>query len=244
MKFTACLAIALLGCFCPRSVNAQEVKYIDLTAISQRTALRYPPAPPNQCDGQNHCVGGGSVGVGIADGAPDWRDPHALGVYVLSVSPNEIKPAEPLEIEFKVLNTGLAVIEVPASPHLSDLQTSDSSPFKYSSLALAVRVQGEHPSCVPCLGYVQLYGARDGDGSTVSLRPGEWIRVKAKVAFPQGLTGMAQLRGEFWLRENTFTPHTGGGFTTIVNLTPNVTPTPTVAVRFLPQSGKQGQSQP
>lgn len=40
----------------------------------------------------------------MADGAPDQRDPHALGVYLPHVTPTEIRPAEPLAAEFKVLN--------------------------------------------------------------------------------------------------------------------------------------------
>ena len=103
-------------------------------------------------------------------------------------------------------------------------------------MALVVRVLGEHPSCVPCLAYVELYGVRNREESTVLLRPGEWIRVKGKMKLQQGLTGVAQLGAEFWLRTNTFTPHEGGGFTHIMNVYPNVTPTPTITVHFAPES--------
>jgi hypothetical protein len=234
MRVAGCMRLALLfgGALL---LNAQEVRYVDLTAVTQRTALRHPPAPPINCNDGSTCgVGAGHSGVSVSDGAPDIRDPHALGIYFLSPFPAEINAVEQFEVEFKVLNTGLAPIELPVSPHLSDLQESDVSPFTYTSLALVVRVRGEHPACVPCLAYVELYGARNRDESTVVLKPGEWIRVKGTTKFQQGLTGVAELSAEFWLRTNTFTPDEGGGFTQINNVSPNVTPTPRVTVHFSP----------
>jgi hypothetical protein len=213
-------------------LNAQEVRYVDLTTVTQRTALRHPPPQPINCKDDSSCVGGGIGGGSVGDGAPDTRDPRALGVYFLTPFPAEINTVEQFEVEFKVLNTGLAPIELPVSPHLSDLQDSDVSPFTYTSLALVVRVRGEHPACVPCLTYVELYGARNREESTVVLKPGEWIRVKGKTNFQQGLTGVAELGAEFWLRTNTFTPDEGGGFTQINNVSPNVTPTPRVTVHL------------
>jgi hypothetical protein len=235
VKLARNLGSAVLAFFCSASLYAQEAKYIDLSDISQRTTLRHPPSPPSKCDGPRPCgVGGGGGGGGVADGAPDIRDPHALGIYLESVSPTEITSDEPFEVEFKVLNTGSVPITLPVSPHLSDLQPEDdSAPFKYSSLALVVRVDGEHPSCVPCVAYAQLYGRHDKTETLVTLRPNEWIRVKAKLSIQQPVVGAAQLRGEFWLRSNTFTPREGGGFTMMVNLYPNLTTTPAVQVQFL-----------
>lgn len=161
-----------------------------------------------------------------------------LGIYLLGIHPRDIDPREDIEVEFKVLNTGLASIELPISPHLSDLQPSDASlPFTYSSLALVIRVEGEHPGCVPCAGYIQLYGLAHAKDSTVVLRPGEWIRVKARIALQPRPTGAAQMRADFWLRTNTFSPLAGGEFTASQNLYPNATPTPTVGVRFLSPFG-------
>jgi len=125
----------------------------------------------------------------LGDGAPDIRDPHALGIYFLSPFPAEINAVEQFEVEFKVLNTGLAPVELPVSPHLSDLQESDVSPFTYTSLALVVRVRGEHPACIPCLAYVELYGARNREESTVVLKPGEWIRSERQDKVSAGTDG-------------------------------------------------------
>jgi hypothetical protein len=130
----------------PVLLRAQEAKYIDISILAPRTELRHPlPAQP-ECKQGTNCIGigGGSAGGSVTDGAPDQRDPHALGIYLLHVTPTEINAAEPFQVEFKILNTGTAAIALPVSPHLSDLQPSDDSvPFNYSSLALVVRAESE-----------------------------------------------------------------------------------------------------
>lgn len=229
----------------PVLLKAQEIKYIDLWPIQQRTELRHPPAPPADCKEGSGCIGGGSFGGSVEDGAPDFRDPHALGIYLLRVIPTDINPAEPFEAEFKVLNTGVAPIEVPVSPQLSDLQPSDESEsFSYLSLALVVRGEGEpHGPVVSTFGFVELYGSTDNDGSVLVLKPGEWIRVRANVklhTWPLEPVS-ALFRGDFWLRRNTFHPHPGGEFTETHNLYPNTTPTPSIAVHLL---GAGGSAQP
>lgn len=59
--------------------SAQEVKFIDLSSVEQRTTLRHPPFQSTSDTGKTG-IGGGVLGASIADGAPDRRDPHALGV--------------------------------------------------------------------------------------------------------------------------------------------------------------------
>ena len=222
----------------PCFVKAQEVKYIDLTSVQQRAELRHPPAAPAECK-EGTCTGGGSGGVSVGDGAPDQRDPHALAVYLLHVTPTEIRPAEPFETEFKVLNAGRVPIELPVYPHLSDLQPSDESvAFSYFSLALVVQGEGEpkgHGQNVPALGFVELYGSHEHEGSIMKLRPGEWIRVRATVKLSTWPLEpvFARLRGSFWLRRNTFRPQPGGAFTEIQNLYPNDISTPSIPVHLL-----------
>ncbi len=60
---------------------------------------------------------------------------HMHCIYLLRVTPTDIN--QPLQVEFKILNTGTAPIEIPVSPHLSDLQPDDESvAFSYFSKLL------------------------------------------------------------------------------------------------------------
>ena len=152
----------------PCLLKPQEIKYIDLSAVGPRTELRHPPAPPADCM-ETPCGGGGYGSASIGDGAPDRRDPHALGIYLLRVTPTDIHTAEPFQVEFKILNTGTASIELPVSPHLSDLQPVDESvAFNYFSVALVVRGEREaERPLVNCVGFVELYGSPPSQQLTV-----------------------------------------------------------------------------
>ena len=234
MKFACCPGLLLVFVW-SATLGAQEVRFIDLASVQQRTELRHPQA---DCPEGGLCggFGGGSVG----DGAPDWRDPHALGVYLLNVIPTDIIQGEPFEVEFKLLNTGRAPIDIPVSPHLSDLQPSDESiDFSYLSLALVVSADAEPqgPKSVS-IGFVELYGSAKHEGTVLTLKPGEWIRVKAMVKLGGSSVDSTepipvQLHGGFWLRRNVFRPSPGGQFTESHNLYPNTTATPGVAARLL-----------
>jgi hypothetical protein len=231
----------LLALALPCVLKAQEIKYIDLASVRQRTELRHPPAPPSDCTAGKSCTGGGYGGGSVGDGAPDQRDPHALGIYLMRVTPTDINAAEPFQVEFKILNTGTAPIELPVSPHLSDLQPGDESvPFNYFSLALVVRAEpGPQDPPVDSIGFVELFGSSDHPESMMVLRPGEWVRVSASVKllkYPSAPVS-ARFRGDFWLRRSTFCPHPGGQFIETNNLYPNNTPTPFVAVRLRPPDG-------
>ena len=225
---------AILCLLLTSAMRAQEVKIIDLTVVQQRTELRHPAASVEDCTLGTSGVCGGIGGSSVGDGAPDRRDPHALAVYLLRVTPSDIDPAKPFEAEFRVLNTGLAPIELPISPHLSDLQPSDASvSFSYLSLALVVNDEGLRIKQL--VGFIQLYGAPDHEGSTLTLRPGQWMTVKANMKPPSSPAEPVTTRfhGDFWLRRNNFHPHPGGSFTEAQNLYPNATPTPGIPVRLL-----------
>jgi hypothetical protein len=237
MAYLRCAFVFMVWIAIPLSVPAQEVKIIDMTAIQQRTELRHPPALPAECDDQSGCSGGGQGSATIVDGAPDVRDLRALAVYMERVRPTDINPAQPVEAEFKILNTGLAPIEIPVSPHLSDLQPGDESqPFEFSSIQLRVLASvspGGDPGPAG-YGHVELYGAVGHEGTTLMLKPGEWVRVKASFKFkrfPSEPT-RAWLRAGFVLRKTTYSPQPGGGFSLIRNIYPNQTPTPSIPVSF------------
>jgi hypothetical protein len=217
-------------------LHAQEVKYLDLTAVTARTELKYPAAISSNCEDEVPGTVEGSIrSVSVGDGAADSKDPRALGVYLERVSPTTINSAQPFEADFKVVNTGLAPIQIPVSPHLADLQTNESD-LNYYSLELVVRVSGkEDGPTLTTYASVILYGAADHAGTMLELKPGEWIGVKANVKLRLWpLEPVAALfRGDFWFRSNTFRTHPGGGHTQIENIYPNDTPTPWISVHLL-----------
>jgi hypothetical protein len=226
-------------------LEAQEVRVVDLLNVNQRTELRFPPAPSDCIPGEP-CVGGGVGGGSVADGAPDPRDPRALGVALNRVAPTDIT-LDAFEAEFRLLNTGLAPINVPVWPHLSDLQpSSESQPFSYLSLALEVRLSGTVPAQASGVGWVELYGSAEREDTIITLKPGEWVRVKAKVKLHTWPTKPieAQLRGDFWFHDNVFKPQTGGAFTEAVNVYPNHTLFPAVAIHFSPTHHATQESAP
>jgi hypothetical protein len=203
---------------------AQQVRFIDVTTTTQRVELRYPPAPPI-ANGY-----GGGYGVGsIVDCGTDSRDPRSLTVYLQSVIPRDNDAKKPFEIEFKVLNTGQVALQLPVSPHHSDLQTSDASTtFTYMSLALAVSTVEDRSS----IGYVELYGKPDAPDTLITLNPGEWLRVEARVEFDLKLppAGTISLVPGYWLRQVTFHPHPGGFSRAAQNICINNEPMPAVLV--------------
>jgi hypothetical protein len=218
---------------------AQEVKFVDLSGIEQRTTLRHPPAETH-CSSDGSCVGGGIGGGSVGDGAPDRRDPHALGISLDRVSPTDIT-LDPFEADFRVINTGIVPIEIPVSPHLSDLQPPDETKaFTYPSLSLVINLDGIGPEQALGIGWIELYGSTDYKDSIVRLQPGQWVRVKSKVklhTWPSKPV-IAKFTADFWLRENVFTPVEGGGFTRSINQYPNRTSFPAITVRFAPTKGQ------
>lgn len=180
-------------------VRAQEVQFVDLTATAQRVEIRRPLSPADS--NSAHRVGAGYFSATIGDCAPDIRDPRSAVVYLDGVNGEEIVPSAPFEAEFRFVNTGRLSINVPLSPDRTDLQPADPSiPFTYLSLALAVGVRDKPDS----ISFVELYGSADHKGTTRVLRPGEWIRVKAKIRLNSqaGCTSMTLVPG-FWLRSNS-----------------------------------------
>lgn len=203
--------------------QAQEVQFIDLTAAPQRVEIRQPPFLPKPSN-NGHGVAAGYYSASIGDCAADIRDPHSVAVYLDGVDGSLIDPSAPFQAEFRFVNTGKLPINIPVSPNRADLQPADpSTAFTYLSLALAVRAT---PGSI---GYVELYGAVDHEGTTRVLRPGEWIRIKANVKLnSQPSCPNLALKPGFWLRTNWVHATSDGIAWRGDNLCLNVTPTPPV----------------
>lgn len=63
-RFVLLLVISCL------SASAQEVKFIDLVGVTQRTELRHPPAPPSNCEEKKPCVEAGGAESALPTAQP------------------------------------------------------------------------------------------------------------------------------------------------------------------------------
>ena len=103
---------AILFLLSSTGVVAQEVGYLDLTDVTPRTTLRYPPAPPPICK-KGVCIAGGSVGAAIACGAGDWRDAHALKTTVTWLDQLDYQIGGNIEFEMQLENAGSETMAIP-----------------------------------------------------------------------------------------------------------------------------------
>lgn len=233
------LVLLLVQFLVPAILQAQEVHFIDLRGVQQRTGLRSLPASFPECRAGTVCGGASGVGTVIMDGAPDPPDPGAITIQILSALPDRIDTVQPIELEFRVFNSGSVSLEIPISPHLSDLQPADESQsFSYSSLNLGVNIIVGRPQTPPIVNAaaVELYGSKKDPTTTLVLKPAEWMRIRAGVQFSSlpAETLQAGLKGTFTLRTNTFYPRAGGAFTEIRNLYPNAGDAPELRVQIIP----------
>ena len=216
---------------CAVVLRAQEARFIDLSERQQRTLLRVPLVNQPNCSPQP-CVVKRETSVGDCTTALS-----ALRVSVDHVTPIDIT-LDSFEADFRVLNAGAIPIDIPVSPHLSDLQPpGELRAFPYLSLALVVRLSAIGLSQAHGIGWVELYGAAGHEGTIVILKPNEWIRVKANVKLHTWPSEPVDLRlsGDFWLHSNVFKPEESGGFVDSLDLCPNRTTLPsTVEVHFSP----------
>jgi hypothetical protein len=214
------ICIALCSLLLAGVAEAQQVRYVDLTAEPQRERLRHPPAKPT---GQR--VGGGIGSAAVSDGAPDHRDPRALEVSLASIGKDSYRLGELMLYEIVLKNVGSVSVEIPVHPHLSDLQPNDASvSFDYLQLQFAFDLR--RPAQALTFRGASLYGGTETPGSILKLDPGQWIRVRGVATFePAGEVvpaGAWELGPRLSMQQVTFVPKPGGSHTRISNMYPRM----------------------
>jgi len=199
------------------------VRFVDLTAVEQRIALRRTPPPK-----QTHFSPDGSAGVAassqsllVGECGLGANEPRALQTTVTWLDHLSYQEGDSIEWAVKIKNAGSMPISLAASPHLSDLQPRDASePFSYdeTGIGLAIRTEDGRTD----LTHVSVYGSHSEPGTMVTLEVGEWIRVRSRsriefsnIKTARILSGEAVAR--FWLHHGKITPAPGTYGTSLMN---------------------------
>src|SRR5713101_7218821 len=225
LKFLSAILFLLLS----TGVIAQEIGYLDLTGVTPRTSLRYPPAPPppkpicknGVCAG----TGGGFGSAAIACGAGDWRDPRALKTTITWLDQLDYQIGGNIEFEMQLENAGSETMAIPWTPHLADLQPADDSkPFDYLELDLNLDIKTD--SIGITLPLTTLYGSKE-TATIVELPPGAWVRIRGSTKLvvyedfrkhvEQEPAAVWEAKARFGYRHDSFHPAPGGYGTQITN---------------------------
>lgn len=179
----------IIGVFLSITGMAQEVQYIDLSGVNQPTD-RKPY---------------GSRIENLTCGGSEKLFPHRARITLEWIQTTDIYPHEQLGMEVRVENVGTSPITVPIHPHLTDLQPRDAATrFEYYSLRLPLETTV--PGGGLLLGWLELYGSATRPDTFLTLKPGEWIRVRGDIivqrsyARDQAVTASA----DFWLTKYVF----------------------------------------
>jgi hypothetical protein len=156
--------ILVIGMFFHGVGTAQEIRYIDLSGVDQPTADK----PSGSRVDYSRCVA--------------WNEPfpHQAMSSLEWIDATDLYPHQRVEIEVQVKNVGTAALKLPIYPNLTDLQLEKpSKQFEYYNLRL--RLVAGSPTLSTLLGSLELYGVSTKPDTFVSLKPGEWIRVKGDI---------------------------------------------------------------
>jgi hypothetical protein len=165
---------------------AQEVGFIDLSAIRQPTRAGLPSS---------------SIIEDIACSDSKLVLPHRVKASLEWMSTTEVHARQLLRIEVRVQNIGTAPITVPKGATLTDIEPKDTTTrFEYWTLLLPL-LAGV-PSRGIMLGWLETYGSADRPETLLTLMPGAWIRVKGDIAVRRWYTGDVNVTAstDFWLR--------------------------------------------
>ena len=155
--------------------TAQEVAVVDLTKVGAKAdSLRRPKATSPARGGY------GSSGYTYSC-QDDRHSAGALKTTLVSLDNSRYQLGDEPIIEVTIENTGSTAIRIPVSPHISDLQPKDpAQKFAYYELRIALWIAGGERWAKDTGENAGLVGSDDHADTTITLNPGEWLRVVAK----------------------------------------------------------------
>jgi hypothetical protein len=165
--------------------RAQEVGFVDLTAVKARTDLRRPPSSANTRAERKEGIERDDELLCLVSGNSQ------LLTTLVSLDRVDYQVGDEPTFEVTVENVSSAPLRLPFSPHLADLQPEDPAQrFVYSELRLTLWIAGQDWEA-PTGAVVSLYGTDDQAATMVTLNHAEWVRIIGRGKLD--LTGNARL---------------------------------------------------
>jgi len=161
------LGIFVLGILTPGVSGAQEVRYIDLSSVSESVSHEPPSGSMIEADS---CIG-------LRESIP-----QKAGTTLEWIETTDLYPRQRVGAEFRVENTGTTPLKLPIHPTLADLQPKDlAAPFVYYRMRLPLVAAIPSEGSMLDAGGLELYGSAKRPDTFLILMPGESVRVKGDV---------------------------------------------------------------
>jgi len=161
------LVIFVLGILTSGVGLSQEVRYIDLSGVSE--SVGHEPPPGSMIESYS-CI------------SPRESIPQKAGISLEWMETTDLYPRQRVGAEFRVENTGTTPLTLPIHPTLTDLQPKDlAAPFVYYRMSLPLIAGIPDEGSFLVVGALELYGTVNRPDTFLKLKPGESIRVKGEV---------------------------------------------------------------
>jgi hypothetical protein len=161
------LVISVLGILVSSGL-AQEARYIELPSISEPRSGEL--AYGSMIEAYS-CVGAKEQNTQQARISLEWMET------------TDLYPGQRVGVEFRVDNIGTTPLRLPIHPNFTDLQPKDPAEiFTYYRMRLPLEALVPAEGSALVAGGLDLYGSFQQPDTFITLKPGEWIRVKGDVA--------------------------------------------------------------
>jgi hypothetical protein len=148
------------------TILAQEIGYLDLTDRVPRQPIHSPK--------------GGGIGGGCGGGGGDSSAIPEISVTLVSIDKRAYSIGEEVTFEVRIENTGRYSIEIPWTPHLGNLEPSDSTrAYTYRSALLVLTLTDPDSRRSFGLGDT-FYGSTEVPGTMEELRPGQSVLIRTR----------------------------------------------------------------
>jgi hypothetical protein len=172
------LAFALAAVFVSNCL-AQEVGFVDLTKIAARTKLRHPLSA-----GRADEPRGGSQEDHLSCPYSDTNN-ALFRTTLVSLDRSYYQVGDERTLEVTIENLAATPLRIPFSPHLADLQPKDpAEKFSYQELQVELWIAAKDWRSNSG-GVFSLFGDEHHEGTMVTLKQGEWVRVIGRSRFSQ-----------------------------------------------------------